>query len=266
MGALLIYIGWGRQGSIRHDEELFKQPPLNEDCPICMLPLPTLGSGWVYYSCCGKTICGGCLYAVAQRDKDQKCPFCRTPAPKSEEEQLERLEKRMEVGDADAIHNQGLNYLTGRYGLQKDYTEAFGLLVQAVELGCAEAYNSIGTTFYDGKGVDMDAKKAKYYYDLAAIGGDVTARHNLGNAENNACNVNRALKHYMIAAGSGQSDSVKAIRELYSNGLATKDDYTKALRAYQAHLNEIKSEKPPLRTHIKLSFLNIVTFFPVLGS
>ena len=157
---------------------------------------------------------------------------------------MERIEKRMEVGDADAIHNQGLNYLTGRYGLQKDYTEAFGLLVQAVELGCAEAHNSIGTAFYDGKGVDRDAKKAKYYYNLAAIGGDATARHNLGVAE--VCaggNINRALRHFMIAAGSGQSDSLNVIRELYSNGHTTKDDYTKALRAYQAHLNEIKSEQ-----------------------
>ena len=55
--------------------------------------------------------------------------------------------------------------------------------------------------------------------------------------------MDRALKHYMIAAGSGQSESLKAIQELYSNGLATKDDYMAALRAYQAYLEEIKSEQ-----------------------
>jgi len=83
---------------------------------------------------------------------------------------------------------------------------------------------------------------ARHYDELAAIG-DPLARHNLGNTEDNAGNINRALKHYIIAAGSGQSDSLKAIRELYSSGHATKDDYTKALRDYQAYLEEIKSEQ-----------------------
>ena len=35
------------------DEELFKPPP-EEDCPICLLRLPSLASGSAYYACCGK--------------------------------------------------------------------------------------------------------------------------------------------------------------------------------------------------------------------
>ena len=53
--------------------------------------------------------------------------------------------------------------------------------------------------------------------------------------------MNIALKHYMIAARCGYSDSLKKIKEFYMNGHATKDDYAKALRAYQAYLAEIKS-------------------------
>ena len=45
----------------------------------------------------------------------------------------------------------------------------------------------------------------------------------------------------MIAAGDGDDNSLKEIQELYTNGHATKDDYAKALRAYQAYLAEIKS-------------------------
>ena len=45
------------------DEELFKQPSQKEDCPICFLLLPTLRTGWRYYSCCGKVICSGCAHA-----------------------------------------------------------------------------------------------------------------------------------------------------------------------------------------------------------
>ena len=33
-----------------HDEKLFKQPPPNEDCPICMLLLPSLRTGKRYFT------------------------------------------------------------------------------------------------------------------------------------------------------------------------------------------------------------------------
>ena len=56
-----------------------------------------------------------------------------------------------------------------------------------------------------------------------------------------ARNMDRALKHFMIAAGSGITDSLEIIKQMFINGDATKDDYAKALQAYQAYLVEIKS-------------------------
>jgi len=53
--------------------------------------------------------------------------------------------------------------------------------------------------------------------------------------------MDRALKHFMIAAGSGCTDSLEKIKQMFMYGDATKDDYTKALRSYQANLVEIKS-------------------------
>ena len=50
-----------------------------------------------------------------------------------------------------------------------------------------------------------------------------------------------ALKHYMIAVGLGDNDSLKKIREFYMNGDATKDDYAKALRTNQKYIDGIKS-------------------------
>ena len=91
-----------------HDIELFKQPPLKKDCPICMLPLPSLHSGKRYKACCGKEICRWCCHAVKLRDKGVGlCPFCRTPAPTSKEV-IERLKKRVEAGDAHAMFNLGV--------------------------------------------------------------------------------------------------------------------------------------------------------------
>ena len=90
-------------------------------------------------------------------------------------------------------------------------------------------------------GVELDEEKAEHYYEIAAIRGDSQARNNLGCMERDEGNVGRALKHWMIAVRSGHSNSLKRIKELYTNGDATKDDYTKALRVYQSYLSDIKS-------------------------
>ena len=61
------------------DDDLFKRPPPPKDCPICLLPLPSLISGSIYMNCCGKTICSGCIHAPVYDDKGNvmtKCPFC----------------------------------------------------------------------------------------------------------------------------------------------------------------------------------------------
>ena len=97
-----------------HDEKLFKQPPPAEDCDICMLPLPSLRTGYKYRSCCGREICSGCIHAVAKRDGGVGiCPFCRSPGPTSIEEMIEQMKKRMKIGDAAAIYNLGVCYSHG---------------------------------------------------------------------------------------------------------------------------------------------------------
>ena len=228
-----------------HDEALFKQPGgPPEDCPICMLPLPSLHTGSKYRACCGKTICSGCIYAVKIRDGGVGlCPFCRTPTPTAKE-MIEQNKKRMELGDAQAIYNMGCHYYNGRHGLPQDHTKALELWRQAAELGNATAYHNIGAAYDLGNGVGRDEKKAEYYYELAAMKGDSMARFNLGICERDEGNMDRALKHYMIAAGDGYNNSVKAVQHyLYKHGHATKDDYTKALLACQAYLEEVRSEQ-----------------------
>ena len=85
-----------RAAEIR-DEELFKQPPPEEDCPICLLRLPLFASGSVYMACCGKIICNGCDCAPVYDNLGNE--ICRTPVPTSIEELNERLQKRVELGD-----------------------------------------------------------------------------------------------------------------------------------------------------------------------
>jgi len=233
-----------------HDEKLFKQPPPAEDCPICFLRMPTLGStGFKYHACCGKQICSGCCYAPLYDDQgnevdNQKCPFCRTPFPKSNKENIKRLEKRVKANDAKAMLKVGINYFQGLEGYPQDHAKGLELWHRAGELGHVKSYCNVGVAYHDGIGVEVDKKKAIHYYELAAIGGCEKARYNLGKHELNACNMNRALKHYMIAIEGGGGESLKIIQEMYSRGiLTTKEDYTKALQSYQTYLGEIKSRQ-----------------------
>ena len=195
--------------------------------------------------CCGKIICSGCYYAPVFDNQgnevdNQKCAFCRTPFPKSDKVAVERLQKRMEVNDVEAMHNIGSWYRDGRYGLPQDYAKALELWHQS---RVAEAYCNIGFAYKTGEGVEVDPKNAKHYYELAAMRGSSPARHNLGNDEVRAGKWNRAIKHYMIAVRSGDNDSLSMIKQLFSRGYASKDDYMKALQLYQTHLGEIKSRQ-----------------------
>ena len=69
------------------DDELFREPPPKEDCPICMLPMPhalaVCGVEKSYMSCCGKILCSGCVLAAQGEINKGKmkdcCPFCRIP-------------------------------------------------------------------------------------------------------------------------------------------------------------------------------------------
>ena len=228
-----------------HDVALFADPPKKEDCPICFERLPLLKSGWRYYACCGKVICCGCIYAVETTKTTviPLCPFCRIPAPTEVEELNKRRRKRLEAGDAIAIHQQGCDYRDGRNGYPQDYTKALELWHQAGELGHSEAYVCIGYFYDKGRGVERDKKKAIYHYELAAMKGSVSARYNLGAVEQNAGNFERAIKHYMIATRSGSSESLEFIKKICSDGHSINGDYTKALQLYQSYLGEIKSSQ-----------------------
>ena len=222
-----------------HDEALFKQPPPREECDICMLPLPLEIAEQIYQTCCGKILCNGCIHAANTADNRRLCPFCRTPQATSDEEMIKRMKERAEGGDAEAINMLGCYYRVGRYGFPQDHDKAIG----AGELGCVMSYGNVADAYYNGRGVERDMKKAIHYYELAAMGGDIAARYNLGAFEANAGNFEKAIKHFMISAGAGYDDSLKEIQKCFRNGYATKDDFEKALRAHKKASDEMKSDQ-----------------------
>ncbi|KAL7531808.1 hypothetical protein ACHAXR_004247, partial [Thalassiosira sp. AJA248-18] len=226
------------------DEALFKQPPPNEDCPICFLRLPLNSSEIHYKSCCGKTICFGCAYVDAStRDRrEQICPFCRAPAATSHEGAIERLKIRIGAGDSFAMYILGGRCFKG-YGVLQDSNKALELWQRAANLGCATSQYNVGSLYFNGEGVEKDVKKAKYHYGRAAMGGVESARYSLGIFEGGAGNINRAMKHFMISAACGHDNSLKEIQNGFSDGHVTKDEVEKALCAHKEYKGEMQSDQ-----------------------
>ena len=219
---------------------LFKQPPPNEECPICCIPLPSLSTGKGYHACCGMVICNGCHYAGALGDDcNQKCPYCRAPVA-SGQEQLKRIEKRVELNDCQAIYSLACLYYNGQEGYPLDRAKAYALYLKAGKLGSPRSYSNVAMAYARGDGIPRNEKKAKHYYELAALGGHALSRYNLGIIAEREGDIDKAMKHYVIAAGCGSTDSFKRIQMF---GSWKKDYYEEAVQAHQAFIKSISSHQ-----------------------
>jgi hypothetical protein len=224
------------------DEILFKQPESSYlgDCPICYLPISIDVHKSALFSCCSKHICSGCQYANAMREIEgrlqQTCPFCRHPVPESDEEVERILMSRVEANVPGAIAQMGF-----RRDNCGDYKSAFEYWAKAAELGDPGAHYQLARLYHEGKGVEKDEKKELYHFEEAAIGGHPDARYNLAYFEARNGRLDRATKHYIIAANQGHDDSLQLLKKNYAIGFVTKEDFAAALRAHQAAVDATKS-------------------------
>ena len=235
------------------DEDLFKDPPRPDDCPICGLTLPP-GQGQTYSACCGKTVCvcGGCAYAADLEASGKKgglvwptCFLCGKPSERSMNEHVNRLKKRMDkYKDSRAFSLMGSHYDHGNMGLPKDQKKAIDLWLKAGELGDSNAFGNVANAYEKGLGVGQSTRKAKHYLTLSAMKGNISSRHNLGCMEQSEGNMDHAVKHWMISAHAGAQKSLKLVRDSFMKGeYVTKDEYEKTVRSYHDSVKSIRSEQ-----------------------
>jgi len=244
------------------DEKLFADPSPKIECPICFLPMPYGAYDSIYQACCGKTICAGCrgaavkavVDAVTRRSKNlvvDKCAFCRVEPSEIPPEAIGdqndlfiRLKKRMSAGDAEAFRHLGEIYSDGMHGFphNQNATKAFELFSKSADLGSMWGRYNLALAYADGEGVGTDLVKAKYHYELAAIGGNDYARYNLGIIDFQNGNFDRAMKHWMISAMRGLDEPLENLKKNYIKGYLSKDDLEKALLAHKASQDDMKSE------------------------
>ena len=227
------------------DELLFKQPESSHlgDCPICCLPLPLDQMKSIISCCCSKAICIGCYFANHKRELKQRlvpsCAFCRTPISYSSEERDKRMMKRIEANDPFATFQEGVDqYENG------NYDKAFEWYTKAAELGSVDGHFHLACLYHFGHGVEKNEGKKTHHLEEAAISGHPMARRNLGLHDKNNGNMERAVKHFIIAATLGLDDAIKALMQAFKRGHVSTEDLAAALRAYQDAVDETKS---PLR-------------------
>ena len=226
-----------------YDEKLFKEVEPDE-CPICMLPLPFENNASTFMTCCGKTICSGCIFAMIESEGGADlCAFCRAPQNVSDEEDIKRIKKLMDKGITEAYYFLGCQYTQGEYGLPQDHQKANELYLKGGELGSAKGYYNLGNSYDVGRGVAIDKKKAIHYWELAAMNGHIMARHNLGCSDWNTGNYDRAFRHFILAARAGYEESLDVVKQGFTKGRISKDEYTNTLRAYGERHEEMKSEE-----------------------
>ena len=241
------------------------RPPLDE-CPICMLPLPFDERELVYRSCCGKTICAGCMYDQVHAEhpsiksydecRARFCPFCRTESNNRglSDEYDVRLAADMKLaktGNHSATWRIGEYYCMGWCGLQQDKVEAIKWWRRAAEAGSAGAARALGVCYLKGNGMEQNNDRALEYFQKAAELGCVEAFSVIGNillqkalAEAKKDLAEEGFLNYRKAAMCGVSAEVvfNMVREGYKLGFITKDEYAYTLRENQKATNEMKSK------------------------
>ncbi len=210
------------------------------ECSICCLPIPLDLSKSKINSCCCKYICKGCHYANMKREITQgletKCAYCREPLPENQEECDQNTMKRGKANDPDALCQMGK-----RRRNEGDYEGAIQYFTKAAKLGNIDAHYNLSCLYNEGKGVARDMKIAVYHWEEAAIGGHHEARYNLGVHEVNKGNVQRAVRHYIIAAKLGDDGALDTVKHFFRKGDVNKEDFEAALRGHQAAVDATKS-------------------------
>ena len=220
-----------------HDRKLFTQPDSSYgECPLCFLPLQLDPSKSSFFTCCSSLICRGCLFAQhVSNMNDDRCPFCREPA--IVEEMDKRMMKRVKANDPAAMSEMGR-----KLRAEGDMDGAIEYWMKAAELGDLMAHWQLGLMYQLGPhGVERDEEKSIYHYEMAAIGGHPLARFTLALNEEDNGNMERAVKHYIIAANLGCDESMKALWKHYSDGNITKENLDATLRTHQAAIDAMKS-------------------------
>jgi TPR repeat protein len=100
-----------------------------------------------YYSCCGKSICKGCMHSFNQSGNIDKCPFCNSDRCITDEEMADQIMKRVAANDPTSTYLLANSSDNGTNGFQQDHARAIEVYTRAADLGHSEAHFQLGNIY-----------------------------------------------------------------------------------------------------------------------
>jgi len=162
------------------------------------------------------------------------------------EEELEKLKKKADAGDANAMFKLGYTYRNGTSG-KWDFTNAFKYLKGAADKGDARAMFQLGFMFEQGEGVDKNDVEAFKYFKLAADNEYAFAQYYLGEMYKNGELVDKndeeAFKYFKLAAAQGDARAQYNLGTMFANGQGVAQDDAEALKYFNLLLKNGELKK-----------------------
>lgn len=128
--------------------------------------------------------------------------------------------KAAELGSSVAAVNLGLMYREGNL-VAKDDHEAFKWFLMAAEKDHHDGIFYVGLSYAEGRGVEKNIEKSKFFYEKGFALGDVNCAHNLGTIYLDNQDFKNAYVCYKFAADNGSLPSKKMVQDIlqYVNAL-----------------------------------------------
>lgn len=143
----------------------------------------------------------------------------------------ERLEERAAKGEAEAQYQLALKYDNGR-GVDVDKKKALDLYLKAAEQGHVKAQNNLAILYEKAEGTHVNLERAEYWYLKAANGGYAGAQANLGllyYQSNPKKNLDKAIEWLVKAAEQDYRQAEYNLGYLY---ITDKNDPDNSLKWY----------------------------------
>ena len=211
-------------------------PPVEDDCPICLEPLPPF---WdeerrIISICCEKRTCKKCYdeqkayiynavangsYGKAERQLASTCSLCRARKP-SDDDAARVMIDRFEKGTLPlSMYSMlGSYYRLGLRGIEENKARGHHIFMLGAEMGDPSCQSLVGSTYHDGEGVPKSSEEAKRWWMAATKQGHAVAEYNLACMYKDEGNDAECLRHLKGSASEGYEQACFYLGMAHCNG------------------------------------------------
>ncbi|WP_175282124.1 tetratricopeptide repeat protein [Candidatus Odyssella thessalonicensis] len=158
----------------------------------------------------------------------------------TEEISVEELIEQAQAGDREAQYRLGTVYHKGKMKLDSDAAkEAIRWFTKAADQGHAKALYELGGYYYSGESLEYDAEKGFKLIEKAAQKNYVVAQitlgdyYLLGGSDYVDIDLKKAVFWYKKAAAQGDCDAQFKLAECYTKGTGTRKNKNQAFQLYR---------------------------------